>query len=72
MNLYVKSISYIDNRKFPGIEGTFPPGPLGYQLFIRPTVFSIISGFLPPLSYWLADGLLVGSSFAAALKPPGV
>jgi len=59
MTLHIKSISYIDNREFPGIEGVLPPGSHGYQLFIRPRALSIIPGFLPLLNDWLADGLLV-------------
>ena len=30
MNLNIQSISYIDDRRFPGIYG-FSPGPFGYQ-----------------------------------------
>jgi len=62
MTLHVGSISYIDNRKFTGVKDVFPPGPLGYQSFIRSTAF-IIADFLPLLNYWLADGLLVSSLF---------
>ena len=28
------SISHIDNREFPGVEGVVPPGPYGYLMFI--------------------------------------
>ena len=72
MTLHIKSISYIDNREFPGVHGVLPPGPHGYQLFIRPTVLSIIPGFFPLLNYWLADGLLVSSSLDSAPVAPGV
>ena len=34
MQFNIRSISYIDNREFPGVEGVLPPGPLGYQSFI--------------------------------------
>lgn len=60
-NLDVQSISYIDNREFLGVEGALPPGPLGYQSFIRPEVLSVIPSIMFLLNYWLADGLLVGS-----------
>lgn len=70
MSLRLKSISYIDNRKFPGVEGAFPPGPLGYQLSTHSTVFCIIFGFLPILNYWLADGLLVGCLLDSSPAPP--
>ena len=63
MNLNILSISYIDNRAFPGIEGVLSPGPWGYQLFISPEVLSIIPNVMFTLSNWLADGLLVRSSF---------
>ena len=33
MNLDIQSISYIDNREFPGNDA-LPPGPLGYQYLI--------------------------------------
>lgn len=33
MGLNIESLSYIDNREFPGAEG-IPPGPLGYRLSI--------------------------------------
>ena len=59
----IASVSFIDNRKFPGVGGSFPPGPIGYQAMtcsgtpgIAPSL-----GFL--LNYWLADGLLVSCLF---------
>ena len=30
------SISYIDNREFPGVEDLMPPGPIGQKLLISP------------------------------------
>lgn len=30
MNLNHQSVSYIDNREFPGVRGELVPGPLGY------------------------------------------
>ena len=35
-DLGILSISYIDNREFPGIEDVIPPGPPGYEGFISP------------------------------------
>ena len=52
------SISYVDNREFPGIDMT-PPGPFIYQLFTTPSAVSIIPNITFPLNNWLADGLLV-------------
>ena len=66
MNLDILSISYIDDREFPGIDGVLPPGPWGYQIVIPPTALSFIPNAMLTLCNWLADGLLVSSSFGAA------
>ena len=58
MSLHLHSISYIDNREFPGIDGG-RPGPLGYQLLIISKPISVIPNAMFPLNQWLADGLLV-------------
>ena len=63
MGIQIGSISLVDNREFPGVKGELPPGPLGYQDLIRPTAITIIPNFMFFLSNWLADGLLVSSSF---------
>jgi len=63
----VISISTIDNREFPGIEGVLSPGPDGYWSFIYSTPTCTVPNFASLLSYWLADGLLVGCSI---LHPP--
>jgi len=58
------SISFIDNREYPGsVEGNIAPGPLGYQLTIYQSAVSMIPSITFLLGYWLADGLLVSSSF---------
>jgi hypothetical protein len=72
MNDHAQSISYIDNREFPGVEGVFPPGPLGYQLSIYSNVLSIIPNLMFLLNNWLADGLLVGPLFDVASTYLGV
>lgn len=59
MGLNIQSLSFIDNREFPGIEGVLPPGPLGYQGLVRPMAFSIIPNLMFFLNNWLAEGLLV-------------
>ena len=56
MYLNILSISYIDNREFPGIEGVTPPGPYGYQPSLA---VNITPDFMFLLNNWLADGLLV-------------
>ena len=68
----IASVSFIDNREFPGVEGVSPPGPLGYQQTICTGAAGIAPIFLSSLSYWLADGLLVGRLFDLAPTYPGV
>ena len=70
VHLDVQSISYIDNRGFP-TRGPFPPGPAGYQLLIESEAISVVQNVVFTLTNWLADGLLVSSSFDA-LAHPGV
>ena len=67
MNDDIQSISFIDNREFPGVGDTIPPGPLGYQLFIYSKPITIVPNLMFLLNNWLADGLLV--SFASFLIP---
>ena len=57
--LYVQSISYIDDRDFPGIEGVISPGPIGYLVFVSHEAFNIVPWVMFFLNGWLADGLLV-------------
>ena len=63
LNLDVQSISYINNREFPGINGQIAPGPLGYQTIIYAEALSVVPYAMLALSNWLADGLLVSSLF---------
>ena len=65
--LDLQSISYIDNREFPGVDTTLPPGPLGYQWFLYSDVLTIVPNLMFLLNNWMADGLLVGSSL---MLPP--
>ena len=60
MNLNIQSISYIDNREFPGNDA-LPPGPLGYQYLIYSKAITIVPNLMFLLNNWLADGLLVSS-----------
>ena len=62
MSLHLHSISYVDNRNFPGIGGGMP-GPLGYQLLIISKPISVVPNAMFPLNQWLADGLLVSPVF---------
>jgi len=65
MQLDIQSISFIDNRRFPGFGGLVPPGPLGYQAFTWSGPLFLAPNFVFLLSNWLADGLLVSFSFDA-------
>jgi len=72
MQLDIRSISYIDNREFPGAEGVLPPGPLGYQSSIWSGALTLTPSIMFALNNWLADGLLVSSLFDATPTLPGV
>ena len=63
MQLDVQSISYIDNREFPGVEGEMPIGPNGYQGIIEPEPIVYVQDIVFTLNNWLAEGLLVGCFF---------
>lgn len=59
-NLDMLSISFIDNREFPGIvDAGIPPGPVGYQLYIIPGALNMVTNSMILLNTWLADGLLL-------------
>lgn len=57
VNLNFQSISYVDDREFPG-DGALFPGPLGYQFFINSESIATVSYIFVFLNGWLADGLL--------------
>jgi len=59
MELDIRSISFIDNREFPGADGVAPPGPLGYQSFIWSGALTLVPDLMFILNKWLADALLV-------------
>jgi len=70
INLHIQSISFIDNREFPGVDGIAPPGPLGYQYFIYSVPITIAPNVMFLINNWLADGFLV--TFAPRFTHPGV
>ena len=70
MNLDIQSISYIDNRDFPGVEGKTDPGPYGYLVSIYNKAINVTPNAAFNLNNWLADGFLVGSVSAAAFTCP--
>ena len=73
VGLTLGSVSFIDNREYPGsVEGNIAPGPLGFQLTIYQKAISIIPSLMFLLGYWLADGLLVSSSFDPVSTHPCV
>lgn len=59
MNSDILSISFIDNREFPGVGDVLPPGPIGYQYSIYSKAISVVPNLMFLLNNWLADGLLV-------------
>jgi len=67
---HVLSISYIDNRDFPGVDRELYPGPFGYQAAIPYKAISIVPIASFRLSNWSADGLLVSSLFDAVVTRP--
>ena len=70
--LHVHSISYIDNREFPGVEGVLPPGPIGYWDSIGSGALQQTNGLMAHFGYWLADGFLVGCLFYPAPARPDI
>jgi len=71
MGLNIESLSYIDNREFPGGEG-IPPGPLGYRLSVWSGALTVTPRLAFLFNNWLADGLLVSFWFNAAFTHPDV
>jgi len=65
MNIHLQSISNVDNREFPGVEGALLPGPTGYFQSIYFKAINVTSNTAYLLNNWLADGFLVGFRFAA-------
>lgn len=66
MNLTIGSVAYIDNREYPGVEDKAPPGPAGfYDYVIYKKPINLVSNVALISSGWLADGLLVSSSFGS-------
>ena len=60
--LDTQSISYVDNRQFPGADG-WSAGSLGYQFFIYSKAITVVPSTMFALNQWLADGLLVSYVF---------
>ena len=61
MNLDLQSISYVDNREFPGVSA-MGPGPFAYQYdYLSSDPMNTVPETLFLFNTWLADGLLVWS-----------
>lgn len=58
MSSDILSISFIDNRQFPGVGDTLPPGPVGYEYSIYSKAISLVPNIMFLFNNWLADGLL--------------
>lgn len=66
MNLDILSISYIDNREYPG-------GPYKFGLeMLGSKAINVVPNAAAFLSSWLADGLLVITSFGPVFTHPDV
>ena len=72
MNFVIQSISYVDNRKFPGVEDLVPAGPYGYLCSVLPFTLNPVPDSMSVVNGWLADGLLVSSLFDPAFAHPSV
>ena len=59
IDLNYLSISYINDREFPG-DDEQPPGPFGYGDTLHDKATFAVFSLMFPLNQWLADGLLVG------------
>ena len=68
ITLDIQSISFIDNREYPGssTDSAVPPGPIGYQYLLHSKPIGITPTPMLVLNNWLSDGLLV---IACASRP---
>lgn len=60
MDLDIQSVSYIDHRGFPGVDG-LSPGPHGYLDLINSNAINVVPNSMFFLNSWLTEGLLVSS-----------
>ena len=68
MNLDIQSISYVNNRDFPGFSDLLGSGPAGYQFFITSKAIQVVPTAILFFNFWLGDGLLVSSVPNAAIN----
>jgi len=57
--LDIQSISYVDNREVPSVDGLFIPGPIGYQGLVYSKPISLVGTIVFFLNNGLADALLL-------------
>jgi hypothetical protein len=65
LGLDLQSVSYIEDRDFPGFYGGSAPGPLGYQLLVYSKAINVVPNLMFILNQLLADGLLVSYFFGS-------
>ena len=68
IGLDIVSISFIDNRDFPGVINVLDPGPLGYRFLVYSKALSVVPNAMFLLNNWLADGFMVGPVFNSATQ----
>ena len=65
VNFDINSVSFIDNRQFPG-------GPGEYLETVLPMSLNPVADAMAIFNSWLADGLLVCFLFDPAFAHPGI
>ena len=63
MGLDVQSLSFIDNRNVPRIDGSLTSGPIGYQSLIESEAIHVVPDVIFLLNDLLSDGLLVSPTW---------
>ena len=71
ITLDILSISYIDNREFPGEGTSVPLGPFGHKLVMDPKALTVTPGVIFFWNNLLADSFLVRRLFDPTSTHPG-
>ena len=71
MSLDLQSVSYIDNREFPGTDA-LPSGPYGYEGTVYAKAINLVPNLMFLLNNWLADGVLVSSASDSVTWVPDI